>query len=77
MSIGAKHIKKYISDVNAQYGSNIAINGSNIIKVDTNDYTDSQEIKELLELLKSVPKIWIDKLLVSTKAKLKVFEDDI
>lgn len=73
---------KYLGDcnsVNVSNGNNsdIAINGSSIIKIDTNDYTDSHEIKELLELLKEVPKIWIDKILKSTKEKLKVFEEDV
>jgi transcriptional regulator with XRE-family HTH domain len=62
-------------NVNNAQNSNVAINGT--ITIQTKDYIDSKEIEELLELLKGVPKQWIDKLLVSTKNKLKVFEEDI
>ena len=68
---------KYLNDNNNGINvnnSNIAING--VIKVNTNDYADSEEIKELLELLKEVPKSWIDKILLKLKKQLQAFDED-
>lgn len=54
---------------------NIAING-NIVTINTNDYPDSEEIKELLELLKQVPKSWLEKILIKLKNHIKAFEEE-
>ncbi|WP_324171120.1 helix-turn-helix transcriptional regulator [Sulfurimonas sp.] len=60
--------------INVNHCSNVAING--FIKVNTNDYADSEEIQELLELLKEVPKSWIDKILIKLKKQLQAFDEE-
>jgi len=69
---------KYLNDcngisVNNQNG-NVAVNGK--ITINTHDYADSEEIKELLELLKDVPKSWIDKILIKLQKSLKAIDDE-
>ena len=55
------------------HNGNVAVNGT--ITINTKDYANSDEIQELLELLKQVPKV-IKKIINTTKDKIKVFKDD-
>ena len=71
---------KYLNDSNnavkvQNKSGNVAVNG-NIITINTKDYADSVDMKELLELLKQVPKPWIEKILLKLKNHIKAFEED-
>jgi transcriptional regulator with XRE-family HTH domain len=70
--------EKYLGDCNGinvnNKNGNVAVNGT--ITVNTHDYADSEEIKELLELLKDVPKSWIDKILIKLKKSLKAIDEE-
>ena len=63
------------SNINVN-NSNIAVNnGNGTITINANDYVDSNEIKELLELLKDVPKSWIKNIIERLKKSLNAIED--
>jgi len=53
---------------------NIAINGSNI-NINKNDYSNFEDIKELLFLLKEVPKSWIPKINEKLKKSLNEIDE--
>lgn len=59
-----------VVNVNNKNG-NVAVNGS--IVINTKDYVDGVEIKELLELLKDVPKPWIETIIEKLKISLEEF----
>jgi transcriptional regulator with XRE-family HTH domain len=69
---------KYIGDCNGinvqNHNGTVAVNGT--ITINTNDYADSDEIKELLEILKDVPKSWIDKILIKLQKSLKAIDEE-
>ncbi|MCG3667474.1 helix-turn-helix transcriptional regulator [Aliarcobacter butzleri] len=53
---------------------NIAINGSNI-NINKNDYSNFEDIKELLFLLKEAPKSWIPKINEKLKKSLNEIDE--
>ncbi|MCG3703772.1 helix-turn-helix transcriptional regulator [Aliarcobacter butzleri] len=53
---------------------NIAINGSNI-NINKNDYSNFEDIKELLSLLKEAPKSWIPKINEKLKKSLNEIDE--
>ena len=72
---GDKYLNKDTSNVSVNnHSGNVAVNGT--VTINTKDYADSEEIRELLELLKEVPKSWIDKILVKLKKSLSAIDDE-
>jgi DNA-binding XRE family transcriptional regulator len=72
---GAKYLNEDTSSVNVNnHNGNVAVNGT--ITINTKDYADSQEIKELLDILKDVPKSWIDKVLKKLKKALTAIDEE-
>ena len=72
---GNKYLNEDAANVNVHnHNGNVAVNGT--ITVNTKDYTNGEEIKELLELLKDVPKSWIDKILVKLKKSLNAIDEE-
>ena len=64
------------SSINVNNSKNVAVNnGNGTITINANDYVDSNEIKELLELLKDVPKSWIKNIIERLKKSLNAIED--
>ena len=51
------------------------INSSKIV-INKSDYNDFDEIKELLELLKDVPKSWVIKIINKLKNTLKKIDEE-
>jgi transcriptional regulator with XRE-family HTH domain len=60
--------------VNVNNSNNVAVNGT--ICINTKDYVDSAEIKELLELLKDVPKSWVKNMIDKLKKSLNAIDND-
>jgi len=72
---GDMFVQNQDSNINVHnHNGNVAVNGT--ITINTKDYTDGEEIKELLELLKDVPKSWIDKILIKLKKSLKAIDEE-
>lgn len=72
--------EKFINDnfsskinVNNRDG-NIALNGGSI-NINKEDYSNIEEIRELLDLLKDVPKSWIPKLIEKLRTSLNKIDD--
>ncbi len=55
--------------------SNVAINSNQII-LNKSDFIDGDEVDELVQLLKEVPKSWIDKILIKLKKSLSAIDDE-
>lgn len=53
---------------------NVALNGGSI-NINKEDYSNIEEIRELLDLLKDVPKSWIPKLIEKLKTSLNKIDD--
>ncbi len=51
------------------------ISGGSIV-INTKDYVDGDEIKELLELLKDVPKSWVQNIIEKLKKSLDAIDGD-
>ncbi|MCT7524500.1 helix-turn-helix domain-containing protein [Aliarcobacter cryaerophilus] len=65
------------SSVNVNNSNNVAVNnGNGTITINTKDYVDSNEIKELLELLKDTPKSWIHNIIERLKKSLNAIDND-
>ena len=72
---GEKYLNSDTNSVNVNnHNGNVAVNGT--ITISTKDYADSNEIKELLELLKDVPKSWVDKIIVKLKKSLEAIDNE-
>lgn len=71
---GDKYIKDISSNINVNNSNNVAVNGT--ICINTKDYVDSAEIKELLELLKDVPKSWVKNMIDKLKKSLNAIDND-
>jgi len=72
---GEKYLNSDANSVNVNnHNGNVAVNGT--ITINTKDYADSNEIKELLELLKDVPKSWVDKIIVKLKKSLEAIDNE-
>jgi len=72
---GEKYLNSDANSVNVNnQNGNVAVNGT--ITINTKDYADSNEIKELLELLKDVPKSWVDKIIVKLKKSLEAIDKE-
>jgi len=70
---GEKYLKN--NKINVSNSNNVAINNSKIV-INKSDYNDFDEIKELLELLKDVPKSWIRKIIDKLKNTLKKIDEE-
>ena len=70
---GEKYLKN--NKINVLNSNNVAINNSKIV-INKSDYNDFDEIKELLELLKDVPKSWIRKIIDKLKNTLKKIDEE-
>lgn len=63
--------------ISVNNSNNVAVNnGNGTITINTKDYVDSNEIKELLELLKDVPKSWIHNIIERLKKSLNAIDND-
>lgn len=64
------------SNINVNNSKNVAVNnGNGTITINANDYVDSNEIRELLEILKDVPKSWVKNIIERLKKSLNTIDD--
>lgn len=76
LGIGEKYINIKESEVNIKnHNGNVAVNGSTIT-INKNDYMDSEDIKELLEVLKNVPKSWVGSVTKKLKNALDAIDKE-
>ena len=62
-------------NINNGNNSNVAINSNQII-LNKSDFIDGDEVDELVQLLKEVPKSWLDKILIKLKKSLSAIDDE-